>query len=355
MKLVILGNGFDLHHGLKTSFKDFKEWCEKNKDKEFIKKVDDIIKLNSKKGIQGDIELNWANIEEKLHHEYLKIELETIENKINAPEVHDFLLQEDYEELVDKRNELGRRIGESKSNYTLDEFEELTIEFTKKFDDYLKKEVLNETVNIKLNPKLQKDLNTASRVITFNYTDVHKRYNVEKEKLLCIHGNIRDGGYPVIGYYHEVKEVSKSDDYRKKYNDRLFSKEAVFDRMHGEELLPIIREFIYSTKDKNTSSVIPIKAISEIVFIGYSIGESDDFVTDFIFENSKKHNSNFAIKNLELDVLKVKIYNYNGCFENGEKRIKALLNNKYKIAKITGGGIDFLEQPNIVFEEESYE
>lgn len=33
MKLVILGNGFDLHHGLNTSFDNFRSWCVEDENK----------------------------------------------------------------------------------------------------------------------------------------------------------------------------------------------------------------------------------------------------------------------------------------------------------------------------------
>lgn len=43
MKLVIIGNGFDIHHKYKTSFNDFRQFLLDNKDESLVKRIDDFI------------------------------------------------------------------------------------------------------------------------------------------------------------------------------------------------------------------------------------------------------------------------------------------------------------------------
>ncbi|MCR4768643.1 MAG: bacteriophage abortive infection AbiH family protein [Bacteroidaceae bacterium] len=68
-RLVIIGNGFDLAHGLKTSYKDFIEWYWNNKVKKFIKEPhfnssehsDPLCSLKASKDINSIQFFNFCN------------------------------------------------------------------------------------------------------------------------------------------------------------------------------------------------------------------------------------------------------------------------------------------------------
>ena len=38
--LVIVGNGFDIHHGLKTSYHDFRNYLTSNVDRDFVRQLE---------------------------------------------------------------------------------------------------------------------------------------------------------------------------------------------------------------------------------------------------------------------------------------------------------------------------
>jgi len=344
MKLVILGNGFDLHHGLKTSFNDFKGWCKENREEEFVGKIDDIIEqFLEEDNVQS---LDWSNVENIFHKKFLKVR-----NTIMVKEKYKGYSPKGHREKL-----IEQELGNYRSKYDIDGFEEITIEFTEKFNRYLEEEVISKIGNIKLNPKIQEELNSDCHVITFNYTNVHEEYDI-KENVLCIHGSIRDGGYPVIGCYHNVgDEETTKEDYKERYKERILSKEVIYERMHGEELLPVINDFFDSIKGFDVENIFPNNLIDEIVIIGYSIGENDDYITNLMFENSKMHQVNSNIRMRELDVTKVRIYNYDKCFENGKNRIIDLLKKekKYKVARVIGEGIRPILKPNVEFIKDSY-
>ncbi len=46
--LYIIGNGFDLHHGLPTSYQDFHQWLRDMKYNDFIAKMEELFPLESK-------------------------------------------------------------------------------------------------------------------------------------------------------------------------------------------------------------------------------------------------------------------------------------------------------------------
>ncbi len=116
MKLIILGNGFDLHHKYKTSFYDFRTYLkttEKDEDKLLITKIDEL--------------LNVTNDEQKAN-----------------------LLWNDFEAIIG-------RIMENESSYKqhkVKNIPDLIEEFTQSFYDYLlnineeKTHKINKTLNV---------------------------------------------------------------------------------------------------------------------------------------------------------------------------------------------------------------
>ena len=78
-KLIIVGNGFDLAHGLKTSYKDFTEW--------YLEKIINSIKesIGSKKSSEINNELLRIKINpNKYDNDYVKHEILT---EINTREI----------------------------------------------------------------------------------------------------------------------------------------------------------------------------------------------------------------------------------------------------------------------------
>ena len=61
--LYIIGNGFDLSHGLKTRYTDFSKWVEKSHS-EIFDKIDTMINENNEVRSTADDKIGWFNLHE---------------------------------------------------------------------------------------------------------------------------------------------------------------------------------------------------------------------------------------------------------------------------------------------------
>lgn len=61
MKLYIIGNGFDLIHGMKTSYSDFKDWLLSVGYIEILEELQSIYKIQ-----ENDEFLLWSDFEKAL-------------------------------------------------------------------------------------------------------------------------------------------------------------------------------------------------------------------------------------------------------------------------------------------------
>lgn len=66
MRLYICGNGFDLHHGLQTSYKNYKEFLSR-KYPDIISEYEEFV------GVYDNGKIAWSNIEDALKINYLKM------------------------------------------------------------------------------------------------------------------------------------------------------------------------------------------------------------------------------------------------------------------------------------------
>ncbi len=143
MDILILGNGFDLSHGLPTSWQDFKGELEnKNENSQYV-------------------------------------ELNKMINK--------YELNEKYELWADVENALGK-LWNDKEPEEIDRFLDL---FTQCFQNYLV-----ENVNKKLekvnHPKLVTFFKSFDHIINFNYTDTLKKVYGITENVHHIHGKVNE-------------------------------------------------------------------------------------------------------------------------------------------------------------------
>ena len=146
MKLVIIGNGFDLHHDLKTSFDNFRNKLRNStdsEDKEIFDYVNNII-INSVGNLTIPNTLNWNDFERIMNSYFI--------NMRNS----------DHTEIF------------------LDKFEEEMARFSSRFHEYLKEECSSK--KIKHNSKIAEEIKDADVLLVFNYTSTYTQYlNPEKE------------------------------------------------------------------------------------------------------------------------------------------------------------------------------
>lgn len=229
MKLVIIGNGFDLHHGLKTSFNDFRSYLlNVSRDEELVNYIDTIIKSNDKNINLNNINLAWNNIEKIINREFTlrKNNIEEIEKLENI--IEDFI-EKFYEYLI---------MEENKSSI-----------------------IQNNTISRKIN--------AADALLVFNYTKTYEKYITNNSiDTFHIHGCLENSNLPLIGYYHRNIKPSNSSDYYLKYSGNVFHKPSMAYKQNAKDLENEIQIFTQKYSKK----------IDEVVVIGYSFGESDSHI-----------------------------------------------------------------------------
>ena len=320
--LYIIGNGFDLYLGLKTSYCDFFKHKDNEKDLNYleIRKtiLEDINKKakNIEKGATPKIEINKntsipAEIKENLFLLYLI--LEENEKTINWHDVEKKILKANKEmnNLFEKleENRYLKILGEEKIKYgtrlgkesylikTLGEknfnfLKELN-EFEKMFGNYIKvlnskifnknenNEILFDNFLLKIKRIFLEDQKNENFIINFNYTTYLKEIDYISE-MVNVHGTFEN---PIFGI--DNTEIG---------NDR---------------------EFYYLTKTSRVLFNNTIKEdfklpnkleISKICFFGHSLARADYSYFQSIFDYYDIYNSEVK--------LEFKYYNY---IKNDEK------------------------------------
>lgn len=161
MKLYIIGNGFDIHHGLRTNYKYYREFLQ-NIDCSVAYAYERICEYSP------DYSEQWNNIESALSIDYNQITDEVISE--NYPD-----MQSDKDTYADAEIEM--------SNYT-----DFISDFTGR---YFVQWLFLVTKFMPFVTKRISNLDTNSVFVNFNYTDTLEcLYSIEKDKILHIHGDL---------------------------------------------------------------------------------------------------------------------------------------------------------------------
>ncbi len=169
MKITyLLGNGFDLHFGLRTSYNDFLDFLERHKETYFQNEQKDVYSrfLEYKKQ-----DVTWSDMEVAL-------------GKFSAKFICD-KTAEGYEQDKEKYLKFLRIIQNALVHY-------FTIINNKNFQLFDGKEEFKEQLYDFAFGKDQKDIDQENefRVITFNYTQtLNKILHYSKEKKICLKNN----------------------------------------------------------------------------------------------------------------------------------------------------------------------
>lgn len=164
-RILIIGNGFDLAHGLPTKWIDFKKWLDEVIDRELgdayieCKKLKELLEI---RGLYEQEYLFWHDVEDALGKQYI--------------------LCYDEENTEEK----------------LKEIDELILLFSKIFEYYLVNVIdafISETGK---NSGVSEFLETIDEIVSFNFTTTLERvYHVERNKILYIHGRLDEFTNPL--------------------------------------------------------------------------------------------------------------------------------------------------------------
>lgn len=216
MDILILGNGFDLAHGLKTKYSDFLEYCVKQFGRIVVYKPSDKFYNNlwirHFLNVQQKMGDKWIDLEEEIYKVILHVSKLPMINTLNTQRMLAFNYNDNGFDFYNISRYLIEPIGSatSKNGYVrLSQHNELQLmiyfetprgfvnflyeqlrEFTKLFNDYLLNEVLEpiqSEPNLKLSLK-SIGVNEGSKdvhVLNFNYTDTCERFYRSKFSGYC--------------------------------------------------------------------------------------------------------------------------------------------------------------------------
>ena len=163
--LYIVGNGFDCHHDIKSSYKDFKEWLKIN-NYPLFEKVDWAFRNNT--DFWSDIETQLGHLDtEQFHKDNFK--------EIRLPANKDFYI-----------NEFQNHSSEKTLGVMVEEFIENLKMWVLSFD----------YSQVKAEVPIDKD----AYFITFNYSDTLERcYGVPNKQIFYIHGRANSDDELILG------------------------------------------------------------------------------------------------------------------------------------------------------------
>lgn len=231
--LYIIGNGFDLAHGIKSSYWNFREWLGNNRSN--LIGMMDIFFSN-----QRDV---WSSIEQALG-EYNE---ESILDYCRPDEEFDY-----YHSLSS-----SARVEDSPMTF----FQPVLEEFRDAFRDWV------DSIEISGIEKVYK-LNTDSRYLSFNYTDtLETEYGIAQNKVTHIHGSRLNDEEYIIGHNNNRNPSSVWDDYG-----------LTFEQQAYENIIVWMNEFTkqYNRNIANHSSFFDsLYDIKQIIVIGHSMSKID--------------------------------------------------------------------------------
>jgi len=293
-KLVIIGNGFDLAHGLPTRYEDFLLW-----------EINDAFKQKSRiiESPLFTIESSNSNIQKENGDSFI---FETIEGFLKFLEYHkngfviikisykyEFikkLIQFASKNWVDIEREYFRELvkistfngNEESKNKMLSNLNQSVDLIRVELKNYLSvKNIISFDVNneikrnfFEINNRNKLDQTNSTLILNFNYTDTAEKYLPNPNiQINYIHGKLKDSKNPLIfGYGDEMDE-----NYEK------------IEKLYNNDYLKHMKSFAYlqTANYRNLFEFLDKKNQKFDVFImGHSCGLSDRLLFTHIFEHS---------------------------------------------------------------------
>lgn len=248
--LYIIGNGFDLHHGLPTSFQGFREY---SKSSNFHRLYENgVFRMLAEQSLAE----HWNKLEQNLAN-------------FDADE-----LIEQAKEYYDDDPHENQFLYEVKTA-----IDSITTGLVRELHDYLSKA---ETQSAKPNTFLT--LDTSARFINFNYTDTLERiYNIPSHNICYIHGKLNCSSSIVIGHGmvdpgyepEPAKDVSElSEDEFQAYVD-------AYSQDYEDAVSEAYEYFKISFKDTEacleaaSNFLQELTDIDNVIILGHSMAEID--------------------------------------------------------------------------------
>ena len=231
--LFFIGNGFDLHHGLKTTYQDFHDWLLKYNYYDVVDSMEKMFpSLNEGKP------LLWKDFEKAL-------------GVCNPMKIHEVFFQgyDDGGFDEEKQTRVARRIGQ-----TLSRIPELLREW------------LTKSIDLDKIDRVFENLSNQSLYLTFNYTKLLEEvYNISKNKILHIHNKIDDREPLITGHNAGFNEdIFENDNINVEYSQKYIAKE-----------INNLRKPVAKIIESHSSFFDSLANITHVVVFGQSLSQID--------------------------------------------------------------------------------
>lgn len=258
--LYIIGNGFDLAHGLKTNYWLLRTFIEE-KNPYFIRTFEskyDIEPLDdTEPWYTEEVQIRWND---SVNHS-LWSEFEKCMGEPNTTE------------MLDMSESVTEGMPSDGIRYHMDCYWREEFEYIDRFHDYVREWI--ESVDTSKVICLKKSLlNSEDYFFNFNYTDIlEKVYGIEN--VLHIHGGVQSvcDIPPIMGHCNK-KSIEKHRVWAKEADEEFAEAEASIQNAVADYL-----EKIYKDTDEriseNASFFRKLKEVNHVVVIGWSAGEVD--------------------------------------------------------------------------------
>ncbi len=275
-KLYIIGNGFDLHHGLRTSYFDFAK-CLKENNRNLYDTLENYISYpSSDKDLWSRFEENLANLDAD---EILSEHTDTLPNYVSD----DFRDRDRYvfPDIMDEHHQ------------------KLTTGLFEQFEGFIQKVEFPQT-----SFEYKIELDKQASFLTFNYTDTLERlYKVERKNIVYLHNSAFHGseaiilGHGIDPVNFEEKRPEPPDDLDEEDFERWHDQHNDYDYSYDTGKENLMRYF----KDtfKPTSEIIQrhnaffegLGSFKEVFVLGHSISSVDlpyfKKIITFVNQNTK--------------------------------------------------------------------
>lgn len=257
--LYIIGNGFDIHHGLNTQFKDFKDFLEKKNESELIEQLENYYAV--------DYEELWSDFEAHL----ADLDSETL-----LDEFSDYIAVPSRDEFRDRDwNTYAFEVDRVISN--------LTISLCEKFRLFILEQEKSPIDNTKTIV-----IDTNAKFFNFNYSNTLERhYKIKSNNILYIHGFAENPSSTIILGHAKDPSISTKKDTPPEGLDEEELEEWIsyqndqYDYSTAQAISVI--EGYFNKTFKNTESIIQsypdfisrLSCIDNVLVLGHSLSEVD--------------------------------------------------------------------------------
>ena len=272
-RLVVIGNGFDLAHGLHTKYSDFMEYlCSYEKEPEII--YGRFIRLDS------------VSVQDQKKHRFYDAISKYIPEQDLWSSFEEALSFLDYEQIQEDNScyflDYGDDNWRDSANHDFQYMISEDLSFATNISHYFSEWILR--INTSVSPVVSSNiLNKSCIFLNFNYTDtLEKVYDIPASNILYIHGNALRGNNLILGHHDATLFQEKTIPAFNAADEQGIYMEDIEEDFRLQEAKEIIKNYFRKTY-KDTASIIryyqsffnSLATVNEVYVFGHSLSEID--------------------------------------------------------------------------------